>query len=1754
MKKLSLPLSLGWFFSLCANPEAPIVIAGDAQFHQNGSLMQIQCADRTIIDWQSFSVRPEEIARFIQPNAGATVLNRVKGFNPSEILGSLQSNGILYLINPNGVLVGDGAIINTASFFCSTLDVSNDQFLEGNELLFEGDSKASILNLGSIQANLGDIALIAYKIENPGKIEALQGTASLATSQKVLLKFKSDPLLNICTEIDGDQIDHSGAISALKTEIQTSGPYALAMNLSGTIEATSLVKENGKIFLKADGRIEIAKTARLDASQGTIEIQNPEGLLIHNGTMDVSGDKGAGSISITTSRFINGGSLLADSQKGSGGDIRIATDAAYIETISGRLSAKSAEKDGGSIAVSAGESRFFSSGTYSVDSSEGQGGTIQVTGKEIILMATDLSASSALGGGEIFIGGGFHGENPKIANASWVHINSAVKIKADSLDGNGGQIAIWSNEKTENYGTISSKSLRFGDGGTIEISSKGELICAGEANASAVSGRPGTLLLDPYYIVIDATTGIYPQYQLFDPSAMGTNFGSTVTALTNGNIAVGKQNDSVGGVNAGAVYLYNGLTAGPALISTVIGAAGDLISSGGIVALNNGNAVISSPDWNKPAPGAAATAGAATFLNGTTGLTGTVSISNSLYGSTASDQIGRNALGERGIFGLTNGNYVVCSPLWDFGVVVDVGAGTAVSGTTGIPLQGVSAGEAVSSTNSIRGSTLNDRVGSSTQAAVPGATALSNGNYVFVASLWNNTAPGFGTVNSGAVIWGNGATGLPVGAVSINNATYPYDPGSLCGEAGVFALIGSNHAVDGNFVVCTPHQANTAGANTGTICVCSGTTGIPILSVFPEPRRIRGDSGGINSIVCVGAGFTPSMAGSGGVLPLPNGDFVAFTPHFRTNLVNMDLGAVTYCGGYTGRTVNGALSIVAGNSITGSTTNRAVGGGGGLVLSNGNYVIISPDWDIDNLTLSTGAVTLVNGSGASKGIPVAGGAVGQVVTITNSFYGATAGERVGSGGVTALTNGNFVVLSPESGDGRATLINGSTGIPIAGGAIGQTATNANSLHGSLATDDVGTSAAAFTNGNYAVISPGWDGVVGDGGAITVVNGTTGIPVVAGVSVGDAVSTLNSVTGSTLNDQVGSGGVVSFPGNNFIAVKSPLWDGVGLDSGAITIINGTTGLAGSITKVNSILGSAAGSGLNQISYDSTNNSFGAGFPTDGTGLVPVGIFEPNQMTFLRAQAQTMTIHPNFITDVLGAGTAVQIQSNSDTTINSPMTVAGGSASFTIRAGRSIIVNDNVSTNNGNLTLIANDLLASGVVDAFRDAGSAVVTLAAGKTINVGTGNLSIQLLNGTGLTNSASGDVSIGIGSALTATGGGAISVFAQVNNISMAAGSSAQTVNGNIGLQAGVNVATGASTTLQSSGNGALSVLAGSGSIIMGNLTVGQTVNGNITFQAGTNIIAGATNTIEATGIGAISLTASTGTIGLGSASFARTLSGSITALAATSAALGTNAFFRSTGAGAISVTAQANDITMAVGSFVQTASGNISMLAGSNIAIGTALGAATVQAAGNGTVSIYAQSQNITLGNSSLVQSLNGDILMQAGISLLESSPFTIQSLGLGGITIVADDLFATPPGMGAGIINFATGTISSASFVNFYLVTPYVNFFPATINGSPYNIGDASVETFGSWYPVISASGLPFHIYYKVGFAPPPPPTIPVASAVEVVLQFQQSITEPPFFWRHPVYGGYLDYDHYAPDLTYKGLNLIIPPLVSLPETEKK
>ncbi|MFQ5481480.1 MAG: hypothetical protein ACE5ER_01875, partial [Nitrospinaceae bacterium] len=304
---------------------------------------------------------------------------------------------------------------------------------------------------------------------------------------------------------------------------------------------------------------------------------------------------------------------------------------------------------------------------------------------------------------------------------------------------------------------------------------------------------------------------------------------------------------------------------------------------------------------------------------------------------------------------------------------------------------------------------------------------------------------------------------------------------------------------------------------------------------------------------------------------------------------------------------------------------------------------------------------------------------------------------------------------------------------------------ANSLHGTTASDQVGSGGVlALSTGNYGVRSPNWDnsGIV-DAGAGTFGNGATGIT--------GPVTAANSLVGSTANDQVTSGGVRVLANGNFV-VLSRNWDNGGVvNAGAATWVDGVTGLpvngGNLINAQNSLIGANASANPAFPIDEKINETFVTRFSGESTGRIALG-GDPNDPSapFAFGAGQTVTVTSQFVERTLNKGTAVTAQASNDFTLNSPLTVnnpAGRGGDLTIQAGRSLLINASVFTDDGALTLIGNELLANGVVDADRDPGAAVITMAGGATLNTGLGALIVLLRAGTGKTNAASGDISLG---------------------------------------------------------------------------------------------------------------------------------------------------------------------------------------------------------------------------------------------------------------------------------------------------------------------------------------------------------------------------------------------------------------------------
>ena len=226
--------------SLEANPLEPTVTAGHAACSSSAQNLEVHAHDKTIISWKDFSIGQNETTRFNLPSKDAVILNRVGSNIPSKIEGLLSSNGIVYLLNPNGILITATGKIDTAGFLASTLNITDQDFLNGGDLIFKG--AGSVTHLGAIHCRGGDVVLMASQILNEGSIQG--ETVSLGAGQEILMTLKGDERLTVrLTDADVKQeigIHHKGTLEAVKTELKADGNlYAYAIKNEGNYPSSS---------------------------------------------------------------------------------------------------------------------------------------------------------------------------------------------------------------------------------------------------------------------------------------------------------------------------------------------------------------------------------------------------------------------------------------------------------------------------------------------------------------------------------------------------------------------------------------------------------------------------------------------------------------------------------------------------------------------------------------------------------------------------------------------------------------------------------------------------------------------------------------------------------------------------------------------------------------------------------------------------------------------------------------------------------------------------------------------------------------------------------------------------------------------------------------------------------------------------------------------------------------------------------------------------------------------------------------------------------------------------------------------------------------------------------------------------------------------------------------------------------------------------------------------------------------------------
>ncbi len=1029
-KRNLLALAISWLLpclSVNANPTNPQVMQGSAGFSNQGSALAITNSNGTIINWQSFSINPGETTRFNQPSSDSSVLNRVTGPDPSQLLGTLSSNGQVFLINPSGILVGQGAIIDVAGFVASNLNLNPANFKADN-LKFHSDSltRGKVENLGEITTpNGGSVYLVGSEVSNQGIIQSPQGQIILASGQTVEIHDTATPNVSVVVTGNDNLTTNLGQLVAASGQIGILG--ALVTN-NGLINANQIIQnESGRIFLRASQDLNIGSASSISAdgnsalagsSAGNINLESSQG------NINIQADA-----TITT----NGAT---------GGIVQINADQGSIN-MAGVLQAIGSSANGGSVGLfsnanplsgTALPSQTLISGN--IDVSGANGGNITVTGYYAGLINANLTANGLEKGGNILIGGGMHGLDSTVPNAQATYIDAASSINANggvqllpsSANtqtgpdiGNGGQIIAWSDQSTRVYGQLSATGgSQGGNGGFIETSGHWLDVSGIQVNAAAPQGQSGQWLLDPYSLTVGNSNSTGSNAPSESPPGSGNWLPST-----SGSSTVSKQTISTELSNGTSVTLTSTGSSGTG--------TGDIVISSAINTTNNSTTSLTLNSYNNIDINAAITSSTGMltlYLNAGIGTAnGTSSISSATVnldggaltytrGLTLSGTLQNSSLssGDQSPLGIgpggtlngvkiasnltvnsTNNAYVDNSLTLDSGVTLDIGADNLyfLNGNQSINTTG-------SATMTLEGGSLN--LPNSPPETLTIGTGITLKGY---GSLGNNN-PGEYILNNGIIIANSNTQSLTLKADDFTNN------GHIGTAAGGILDI-----------------AALSFTNNGTLSLSAGT-----LFIGASSWQNRGTLTETGGTLNLGGSFSTDDLGtihrSGGALTI--------TGTLDNSGRTLDIGSTLFgTGGLSalyGTIGNGRLVSNDGtllNSNSGTLDNVTLGSN--LTISNSSYLYLNNALTLANgVNLNIGSSTLnFQGSGTntlstSSGnatLTMAGGSLttfssGQTLTVDNGITLSGYGT-IGNSNLYTLINDGTLSVGIVSGAGTSLL-------------------------------------------------------------------------------------------------------------------------------------------------------------------------------------------------------------------------------------------------------------------------------------------------------------------------------------------------------------------------------------------------------------------------------------------------------------------------------------------------------------------------------------------------------------------------------------------------------------------------------------------------------------------------------------------------------------------------------------------------------------
>ena len=526
-----------------ALPTGGTYVAGSGSISTTGGTTTIdQSSARGVINWQGFSVGAGASVRF--NNGSGATLNRVTGAQSSSLLGHIGATGTVFLINPNGVVIGPGGTVVTGgSFIASTRDTPNSTFMKGGNVILSGSSAGTVTNAGKITSTSGNVVLVGASVSNKGTVSAAGGTAALLAGNQVVLSEVDGPsgIYIVADSKAKGNVTNTGRIRAAAATLASAGGnvYALAGNREGLVQATGTTRVNGQVWLSAPhGTVTVESTTlkatSADGSGGIIRANgrgvNLRGKTVLNASASKAGRKGGhilvgtdsmGGTNLARSTTLASGVTLKATGKGTGAGGTIETSAHTLAVGAATISAG----PGGSWLLDPDDLTIDSNAASTINSALNSGTNVTEQTSAATSNIAGTGTSSA-GNGDILLNAALSWNSAARLILSSYH---SITLNADITVGGAGKLTLTTNNNIGGTGT-GDGTLNFGTSSVRFTSSSLTAASTTSNSPLTIDGHSYTLITSPGDL--QNAVGVSGYYALARPLDMSSI--SNFTPLTPG--------------------------------------------------------------------------------------------------------------------------------------------------------------------------------------------------------------------------------------------------------------------------------------------------------------------------------------------------------------------------------------------------------------------------------------------------------------------------------------------------------------------------------------------------------------------------------------------------------------------------------------------------------------------------------------------------------------------------------------------------------------------------------------------------------------------------------------------------------------------------------------------------------------------------------------------------------------------------------------------------------------------------------------------------------------------------------------------------------------------------------------------------------------------------------------------------------------------------------------------------------------------